>query len=363
MKRSIKILALFLAVLMVFTACGKKENEAEGSGQSQGTSGIFDYSSYFDDNGYFKGVKAKDSVTLGDYKSYKADQAEIDTYVDLYLQSYPITNQVYEGVVQNGDAVNIDYVGTVDGVEFSGGNTQGAGTTVIIGQTNYIDDFLEQLIGHSVGDSFDINVTFPDEYPNDPDLEGKDAVFATKINYIVEYEPAELNDEFVATNLSGDYGWQTVSEMRSGIVQNLAMNNIYNGATFGETPKMILDFVHDNIVNEVNIYCDYFQQLAEQYNVDFETVLYTTVGYQTKDDYLAGMLDGYEQQAQYYALMQALSEDLGLSVSDKDVTAMIASIDSEDVTYEELAGYYGVNYLKWQVLSDKLMKAITAMAE
>ncbi len=88
--------------------------------------------------------------------------------------------------VENGDTVNIDYVGSVDGVEFDGGNTQGMGTDLVIGSGSYIDDFEEQLIGAHPGDTVEVNVTFPDPYQNNTDLSGKEAVFTVTVNGIYE---------------------------------------------------------------------------------------------------------------------------------------------------------------------------------
>lgn len=87
--------------------------------------------------------------------------------------------------VEDGDTVNIDYIGTIDGVEFSGGNTQGQGTDLTIGSGTYIDDFEEQLIGHYVGETVEVDVTFPENYGNN-DLNGKDAVFQVTINGIYQ---------------------------------------------------------------------------------------------------------------------------------------------------------------------------------
>ena len=86
--------------------------------------------------------------------------------------------------IEDGDTVNIDYVGSVDGVEFEGGNTQGQGTPLTIGSGEYIDDFEEQLIGAHPGDTVDVYVTFPDPYSNNPDLSGKEALFEVTINGI-----------------------------------------------------------------------------------------------------------------------------------------------------------------------------------
>lgn len=87
--------------------------------------------------------------------------------------------------VEDGDTVNIDYVGTVDGVEFDGGSTEGMGTDLVIGSGSYIDDFEGQLIGAHPGETVEVNVTFPDDYYS-TDMAGKDAVFTVTINGIYE---------------------------------------------------------------------------------------------------------------------------------------------------------------------------------
>ena len=85
--------------------------------------------------------------------------------------------------IEDGDTVNIDYVGSIDGVEFQGGNTNGSGADLVIGSHTYIDDFEEQLIGHHPGDSVDVTVTFPEDYGKD-ELNGKEALFKVTVNGI-----------------------------------------------------------------------------------------------------------------------------------------------------------------------------------
>ncbi len=87
--------------------------------------------------------------------------------------------------VEDGDTVNIDYVGSIDGVEFDGGSTQGAGTDLLIGSGMYIDNFEEQLIGSHPGDTVDVNVTFPEDYGQE-DLNGQDALFVVTVNGIYQ---------------------------------------------------------------------------------------------------------------------------------------------------------------------------------
>ena len=85
--------------------------------------------------------------------------------------------------VENGDTVNIDYVGTVDGTEFDGGSTGGMGTDLTIGSGLYIDDFEDQLVGSHPGDEVEVTVTFPEDYGKE-DLNGKEAVFDVTVNGI-----------------------------------------------------------------------------------------------------------------------------------------------------------------------------------
>lgn len=87
--------------------------------------------------------------------------------------------------VADGDTVNIDYVGSIDGVEFDGGSTNGAGADLEIGSGTYIDDFEDQLIGSHPGDEVDVTVTFPDNYAVS-DLAGKEALFEVTVNGIYE---------------------------------------------------------------------------------------------------------------------------------------------------------------------------------
>ena len=85
--------------------------------------------------------------------------------------------------VKDGDTVNIDYVGRIDGVAFEGGDTKGQGADLTIGSGTYIDDFEEQLIGSHPGDEVKVTVTFPENYGNE-ELNGKEAVFDVVVNGI-----------------------------------------------------------------------------------------------------------------------------------------------------------------------------------
>lgn len=123
-------------------------------------------------------IIAVDPFANTDTSADNSGSTATDTNTTSYLTDTSLT-------IENGDTVNIDYVGSIDGVEFSGGNTQGYGTDLTIGSGSYIDDFEEQLIGAHPGDTVDVYVTFPENYGNE-ELNGKEALFEVVINGIYE---------------------------------------------------------------------------------------------------------------------------------------------------------------------------------
>ena len=144
-------------------------------------------------------VAVKPEVELGAYKGIEVEKRAYnvtDDEVDAAIA------QLQEGVarmvdvdrpVENGDTVNLDYSGSVDGVKFDGGTAQGQ--TLTIGSGQFIPGFEEQMVGMAVGEEKDIEVTFPEEYHAE-NLAGKKAVFSVKVNGIQVKELPTLDDEF-----------------------------------------------------------------------------------------------------------------------------------------------------------------------
>ena len=145
-------------------------------------------------------VAVKPEVTLGEYKGIKVEKAVVEvTEEDIEAELKKVQDQnsrmvtIEDRAVEDGDTVNIDYAGSIDGVAFDGGTA--VGQPLVIGSHTFIDNFEEQIIGHNIGDEFDVNVTFPEEY-HAADLAGKPAVFHVKVNSISKKELPEINDEF-----------------------------------------------------------------------------------------------------------------------------------------------------------------------
>lgn len=146
-------------------------------------------------------VVIKPEVTLGQYKGLTIKKTKVEKVgkdeVEAELKRVAERNsrklEVTDRAVADGDEVNLDYSGSVDGVQFQGGTAQAQ--TLVIGSKTFIEGFEEQLIGMTIGESRDINVKFPDQYHSE-ELAGKAAVFAVKINGISVKELPQLDDEF-----------------------------------------------------------------------------------------------------------------------------------------------------------------------
>lgn len=123
--------------------------------------------------------------TVAIIKYNSADNDEVEESLEDTADESVDYNTDTSLIVEDGDTVNIDYTGYIDGVAFDGGSTDGVGTSLTIGSGSYIDDFEEQLIGHSVGETVTVSVTFPEDYGNE-ELNGKDAEFEVVINGIYE---------------------------------------------------------------------------------------------------------------------------------------------------------------------------------
>ena len=266
------------ATEVVSEVASEEDTDAEEE-SSEAETKAFDYSEGYDEKGFFEGVKALDYVTLLDYSHMElsdeiipSDEA-VQSQIDKTLSSYTKTNQITDEdrLIEDGDTVNIDYVGSVDGVEFEGGSTDGKGATVTIGVTNFIDGFLDQLIGHAPGENFDINVTFPDPYTKNTDLSGKDAVFNITINYIEEKITPEFDDDFIAENLP-DY--ESAEAYRQSVYDNLYKQNMYNALFQYVVENSEIKDVPEEVVDTVyNERYQYYTSIASMYGVGIDAFL------------------------------------------------------------------------------------------
>ena len=167
-------------------------------------------------------VAVKPEVTLGEYKGVEVEKQntevldeEIDAEIFKERESNSRMIDVEDRAVENGDTVNLDFGGFVDGEPFEGG--KGEGYPLVIGSNTFIPGFEEQLIGANIDEEKEVNVTFPEDYQAE-ELKGKAAVFKCKVNRIQKKELPEVDDEF-AKDVSE---FDTLEEYKADIRKKLA---------------------------------------------------------------------------------------------------------------------------------------------
>jgi len=356
---------------LLLAGCGAKTDEPNEPSQSTVSDGPDDpsepngstdgsYGSHkdaLDEDGFFKGVKALEHVEMFNYHAFEipndvhfvADDV-IQSEIDYIVSENPSSVQILDRAVVDGDTVNIDYTGTVDGVEFAGGSTDGMGADVTIGVTQYIDDFLEQLIGHKPGDIVDVEVTFPDDY-GEESLQGKDALFVTAINYIVD---TELTDDYVAESLYPYYGWTTVEEMKAGLRSDIQKYNIQQYLKQYFTTEVVVNSVPDQLMEfQESAMLSFYQEYAEYYGVEIEELL-SQEGLSSVEELLESYYDTNLSNAVNVLVIIAIAEDAGFRISDDELAEYFFRYEGSD-DYSMYVEQYGLPYVKHNVLCQKVM--------
>ena len=379
---------LALALTAALTGCGNtaaSSESAEASSSSAAESGSesaaesttaddsayayladFDYAQAFDENGYLVGIKASDYVTLPEDYADITLSADLGTVSDASLNSYinenvlsqfATTEQVTDRAAEDGDTVNIDFVGSIDGVEFERGSTQGNGYDLVLGSGAFIPGFEEQIVGHTPGESFDVEVTFPEDYGKE-ELNGKAAVFKTTLNYISVKVTPELSDEWVAENLAPTMAMSNVEELNAFVKDTLLYDQqsgeVYKAlrdkVTFAdELPQSVLDYYRDIILLDVYRY-------AQNYGTDMATIL-SMQNYESVDAYLEDMQPTITNFTQQQLLMQTIAEKLGMKCDDAALAADFSRFfgSSDPSRY---ISTYGENYVKMNVLQSEVMQSL-----
>lgn len=369
----IALMLLLCAAMLVSCSGGNGEGAQTGTATDTGSSDTgesYNYSDGLDENGYFTGVKATDYVTLCEYKGivvpadeYTPTDSELESEVQSVLESYKENIKVTDRAVRDGDTVNIDYVGSVDGVEFEGGNTKGAGTDVTIGVTNYIDDFLEQLIGHKPGETFNVEVTFPDPYPNNTDLSGKDAVFVTTVNHISEEKYPELTDSFVAEKFA-DEGWKTVAELRAGLSEELAEQKTSEYLQKYITEQSQITEVPESVIKQQeNAMLSYYSSYAAQYSMTLDS-LFSAYGYESAEAFLNDARASIENESRKLLVYQAIAETENFVIGESEIVAYLKGNASgfDESMLDSYIENYGMPYMAQATLYDMAFDTVADSA-
>ena len=347
----------------LMTGCGNADTDtAETTQESMAESetgteaGTEDYGP----EAYLSGINVADYVTLGEYKGIEVSvdapvvtDEYLDSYIDYVLQSNMVTTEITDRPVEEGDIVNIDYEGKIDGVAFDGGTAQGYDLT--IGSGTFIDGFEDGLIGAETGETVDVNVTFPENYQGE-EVAGKDAVFTVTVNSISVETLPELTDEFVQ---GLDVGVNTVEEYRQYAYDLLmeeeqathdsnaeiaVLEAVMAGSQIQDPPEDMTNRYYNRIIDNMTYY-------ASLYGYDLETFL-SMQG--TSED---AIRESAVQAGQEIIVMQAIADAEGLSVTDEELDAEIetnaGSLGYDDV--EEYRASLDVEGYREYMMSEKVL--------
>ncbi len=309
-------------------------------------------------------VVTKPPVTLGQYKGIEADKlvrpitdAQIDEEIDKKRKANARIVDVEVGPTIDGDKVTIDYKGLLDGVAFDGGTAENY--DLEIGSNTFIPGFEPQLIGKNVGDSFSIDVTFPEEYHN-ADLAGKPVVFEINLKGIKRRELAELDDEF-AKDISE---FDTLAEYRASIKADLEkkeeqrsteecedalFDKILNNCEV-EIPQAMIDMEADNMV-EGSI------QRFTQYGMPRENIfkMFGTDEATMRKDFIPNAT----KNVKYRLVLEAIIKELDMQATDEDVENEYAELAKEyNVTVEFAKERLNVEEVKSRARNRKTMQFI-----
>ena len=206
-------------------------------------------------------------ISLGQYKGLtiektapqKVKAADVDAELSKVRERNARFIEVTDRAVQDGDQVNLDYSGKTDGVAFDGGTAEGQ--TLTIGSHTFIEGFEEQLVGMNIGETKDINVTFPEDYHAE-ELKGKPAVFTVKINGITVKELPELDDEF-AKDVSE---FDTLKDYKADIKKNITER--YTKDAEREDENKLIEKIVEN--TKIDIPEEMIEEQIDQYIEDFK---------------------------------------------------------------------------------------------
>ena len=283
-------------------------------------------------------------VKVGNYKGleYTSQKAsvtdeEVDVEIQRRLQKAAKTENSKTGKVENGDTINISFVGKIDGKEFEGGSSES--TDITVGTTQMIDGFVEGLIGKNVGDSVTLNLKFPDDYGK-TDLQGKAVEFKVTINSKKKISVPKLNKEFVKKNSK----YTTVKEYKEGVKKELlnqkqksidstVKQELWSRIIDKSKAKKYPEKELNEAMSQANKLEESYKAQAQNYGMQWETYLKTVMRTDKK---------GFEKLKQEYAknivfnrmVMYSIARSENISLSNREYKKEILKI-LEDNGYDE----------------------------
>ena len=318
---------------------------------------------------YTAKVALKPPVELGKYKGIKVEPVdtavtddEVEEEIKKELEKSARQIEGTDRAAKKDDNVLIDYSGSVDGVKFDGGTAEDQ--HLVLGSHSFIDGFEDQIEGHSIGDEFDVNVTFPEQY-HEKSLAGKPAVFAVKLKGITEKQIPELDDDFV----SDVSEFESVAEYKADIRQTLedrkaaAARNKKEDETVKalvedsrvEIPQPMIDTEADDMIrNQDNRFRS--QGLSLQ-----QYLQYTGM---TAEKYRDDVKEQAKLNIESRLVLEAVAEAEGIEIADEDIEKEIQTMaDNYGMPVDSMKTLITENERKAISTDLKVRKAVDVIIE
>lgn len=316
-------------------------------------------------------VVTKPEVKLGAYKDL---EVSVDTSKDVSEEE--VTEKiererknlaelvVKEGAAETGDTVVIDFVGSVDGVEFDGG--KGDNFSLELGSGQFIPGFEDQLVGSKAGDKVDVNVTFPEDYQA-ADLAGKDALFVTTVHEVKAKEVPELDDE-LAKDIDEDV--ETLDELKAKYRKELeaAKEIAYKDAVEGAAIELavanaeIVELPEEMVEAEVSRAMNEFMGNMQRQGISPD--MYFQLTGTTQEDLQKQYQADADKRVKTNLVVEAVAKAEGFDVSDEEVEQEITDLAAEyNMDAAQVRSLLTPDMLRHDIAMKKAVEVITSTAK
>jgi len=326
-----RVLAALLAGAMILTGCAKSTGlETEDLKIS-----------------VYKGVEIAEVE-----KPAEVVEEDVEVELQSMLEANATVTEITDRAVEDGDTVDINFVGKVDGKEFDGGSADNF--SLVIGSGACIDGFEDSIIGHKVGETFDWNGKFPEEYTEE--LAGKDCVFTITVNAITVETMPELNDEFVKTVSETA---TTVEEYREEIKAQLeeTAQSEYDYSMKSAAWSKVLENTEvlvwpETVDEQYNNMIEQYKSIAEYYGQDYEEFIVAQMG-TTLEEFEAEMMRQVQESEKEMMAAGAIAEKEGIELTDEKYEEQLAYM-------AELYGYADAEAVKEAAAEEELREIALA---
>ena len=316
-------------------------------------------------------VVTKPEVKLGDYKnlevlveaSKEVTDAEVDEKVERERNNLAELI-VKEGAAELGDTVVIDFVGSVDGVEFDGG--KGENFSLELGSGQFIPGFEDQLVGAKAGETVEVNVTFPEQYQAE-DLAGKDAKFVTTVHEVKAKEVPALDDE-LAKDIDEEV--ETLDELKAKYrkelesAKEIAFDDAVEGAALelavanAEIVELPEEMVHDEVHRAMNEFMGNMQRQG------ISPEMYFQLTGTTEEDLHKQYEADADKRVKTNLVIEAIAKAEGFEASDEEIEKEINDLASEyNMEVEQVRNLLSTDMLKHDIAMKKAVEVVTSTAK